>query len=85
MYVGFNEFCDPCIVDAIGLAVEAGVTRVLVLTTMMTAGGDHSERDIPDAIDRAKVHYPDVEMVYAWPFMLPDVAKFLAVHTARFR
>jgi sirohydrochlorin cobaltochelatase len=85
VYVGFNEFCDPNIVDAIDLAVGAGVNRVLVLTTMMTAGGEHSERDIPTAIERAKKHHPDVAIEYAWPFMLPDVAKFLAAHISHFR
>ena len=84
VYVGFNEFCGPSIEEAIDLAVDAGVDKVIVLTTMMTTGGDHSELDIPAAIERAKAKHFRVEMVYAWPFELTDVARFLAAHASRF-
>jgi sirohydrochlorin cobaltochelatase len=85
VYVGFNEFCGPSVEEAIHLAVEGGASRIIVLTTMMTTGGSHSEVDIPAAIERAESRHPGVGIVYAWPFLLPDVARFLAAHVARYR
>ena len=84
VYVGFNEFCGPTVEEAIDLAMEAGVDRVVVLTTMMTGGGDHSEKDIPASLEKARAKHFNVEIVYAWPFELPDVARFLAAHVHRF-
>jgi sirohydrochlorin cobaltochelatase len=84
VYVGFNEFCGPTVEEAVDLAVQAGADRVVVLTTMMTQGGEHSERDIPHAIEAARKEHRGVEIVYAWPFELPDVASFLSRHIARF-
>jgi len=85
VYVGFNEFCGPSIEEAIDLAVGSGVDRIIALTTMMTSGGDHSEKDIPSALERARLKHHGVEIVYAWPFELPDIAKFLAAHIDRFK
>ncbi len=82
--VGFNEFCGPSLDEAIDQAVAGGAERVVVLTPMMTQGGEHSERDIPAAIGRAKERHPDVPIVYAWPFEPQDVARFLALQVERF-
>jgi sirohydrochlorin cobaltochelatase len=84
VFVGFNEFCGPSVEEAIDLAVEGGAARIVVITTMMTTGGEHSEKDIPGAIDRSREKHPNVVLDYAWPFELPDVAKFLAHHVAKF-
>lgn len=75
--VGFNEFCNPTIDDAIGQLVSTGLRKIIVVTPMMTPGGEHSEVDIPEAIERAKKEYPEIAIVYAWPFNLQEVAKFL--------
>jgi sirohydrochlorin ferrochelatase len=45
---------------------------------MMTRGGEHSEKDIPAAVQRARQRHPGVEMTYVWPFDLSQVARFLA-------
>jgi sirohydrochlorin cobaltochelatase len=76
--VGFNEFCAPTIEEAIGVAASRSPDKIIVTTPMMTRGGEHSERDIPEAISRAQRLYPDVEIVYAWPYDISDVAGFLA-------
>jgi len=76
--VGFNEFCNPTLDDALNAAVSKGAQRLIVVTPMMTPGGGHSEVEIPAAIKRAQEQHPGVEIHYAWPFDLADVSEFLA-------
>jgi sirohydrochlorin ferrochelatase len=45
---------------------------------MVTRGGEHSERDIPEAVQAAEKQYPDVEFRYVWPLDLQAVAEFFA-------
>jgi len=78
VFVGFNEFCSPSMDAALDEAAASGVTRIVVVTPMMTRGGEHSERDIPDAVERARGRHKAVEFVYAWPFDPADVGRFLA-------
>ncbi len=82
--VGFNEFCAPTVEEAIGEAASQSPDKIIVTTPMMTRGGEHSEKDIPEAIMRAQKLYPDVEIVYAWPYDISDVTGFLAGHIKRF-
>jgi sirohydrochlorin cobaltochelatase len=81
--VGYNEFCAPSL-DAALDAAARGAERVLVVTPMLTAGGEHAEEDIPAAIARARTRHPGCEIVYAWPFELDAVARLLAAQAARF-
>jgi sirohydrochlorin cobaltochelatase len=82
--VGFNEFCDPTVPAALDLAVAHGAERVVVITPMMTKGGEHSELDISSAVRSAQKRYPGVEIVYAWPFEVTEVAQFLSAQVQRF-
>jgi sirohydrochlorin cobaltochelatase len=82
--VGFNEFCSPDVDEALARAVADGAGRIIVLTTMMTRGGEHAEREIAQAVGRARAEHPGVEMIYAWPFETPTIARFLAEHVRRF-
>jgi sirohydrochlorin cobaltochelatase len=77
VHVGFNEFCDPDIETAIQAAIAGGATRVIVLTPMLTRGGEHAERDIPLALERARRSHPHVELEYAWPYPVDAIARFL--------
>jgi sirohydrochlorin cobaltochelatase len=81
--VGFNEFCGPSLGEALDRAAGSGAGRVVVITPMMTQGGEHSEKDIPGAVERARACHPGVEFVYAWPFPTSDVARFLAGQVTR--
>jgi sirohydrochlorin cobaltochelatase len=54
--------------------------KIIVTTTMMTRGGEHAERDIPQALSRARQKHPGVEIIYAWPFETTGIARFLAGH-----
>jgi sirohydrochlorin cobaltochelatase len=84
VFLGFNEFCDPGLGETIEKAVSSGAERVFVITTMMTRGGEHSEKDILQAVNRAREEHPDVKFVYAWPFETYEVSEFLAFHLKRF-
>jgi sirohydrochlorin cobaltochelatase len=75
--LGFNEFCAPSLEETLEQAACIS-ERILVITPMMTRGGEHSEHDIPNAIQRVQGHHSSVEIRYIWPFDLSSIAKFLA-------
>ena len=77
MLVGFNEFCNPTLEKTLDTAVANGAEKIIVITPMMTPGGEHSEIEIPAIIKRAQERSPGVEILYAWPFEIAEVAKFL--------
>jgi sirohydrochlorin cobaltochelatase len=82
--VGFNEFCAPDVKHAIHEAVRQGADRVVVISTMMTRGGEHAERDINQAVQQAREMFPGAEIIYAWPFETGEIACFLAEHIKGF-
>ena len=82
--LAFNEFCDPPLESAIRQAVADGAKRIVVVTPMMTAGGEHAEVEIPAELERLKAELSGVDLVYAWPFNPRDVALFLNAHVQRF-
>lgn len=81
--VGYNEFCRPSIPEAVESLISRGVGRVLVIPTMLTPGGVHSEVDIPRALDELRRVHPGVSIEYVWPFELGEVAGLLASHVRR--
>ena len=60
-----------------------GAEKVVVLTPMMTRGGEHSQGESPDAIRAAQERHPAITMLYAWPFEISEVAQFLAAQIER--
>jgi sirohydrochlorin cobaltochelatase len=76
--LGFNEFCAPDLAVALDRAAARNPGEVVVVTPMMTAGGEHSEKDIPAALEQARQRHPGVLFRYAWPFATAEVARFLA-------
>ena len=84
VFLGFNEFCAPDLDETFDRAVSEGAGRVVVVTPMMTRGGEHSAVDIPEAIRRAQKKYPASKIVYAWPFPTEDIARFLSSQVSRF-
>ena len=75
--LAFNEFCDPPLGTAIHQAAAEGAKRIVVVTPMMTAGGEHAEVEIPAELERLKAELEGIELVYAWPFHPREVAQFL--------
>jgi sirohydrochlorin cobaltochelatase len=82
--LGFNEFCAPTLDEALERAAAREAPRIVVLTPMMTRGGEHSALDIPEAIRRARRKFPAQKIVYAWPFPTEDIARFLSSQITRF-
>jgi sirohydrochlorin cobaltochelatase len=76
--VGFNEFCGPDLDEALERAVARDADQIVVVTPMMTRGGQHAEVDIPAAVRRAQTRHPSVSISYVWPFDSAEVAEFLA-------
>jgi sirohydrochlorin cobaltochelatase len=81
--VGYNEFCRPSVPEAIQEVIRKGARQVLVVPSMLTPGGLHSEKDIPKAIEQARRDNPQVRIEYVWPFDLNAVADLLAAHVRR--
>ncbi len=81
--VGYNEFCRPSIAEAVEAVIRDGATRVLVIPSMLTPGGVHAERDIPQALEALRRAHPEAAIEYVWPFDLRQVAALLASHVAR--
>ena len=55
-----------------------------MLTPMMTRGGEHAEKDIPDEMKALQQSFPAVEFIYAWPFDPAEITHFLAGQVKRF-
>lgn len=82
--IGFNEFCAPTLDEAFERTAAREAEKIVVVTPMMTRGGEHSAVDIPEAIRRAQQKFPAPKIVYAWPFASEDIARFLSSQVTRF-
>ena len=63
--------------------IRQGASRVLVIPSMLTPGGLHSEKDIPRSIQQVQALHPAVSIEYLWPFDLTEIASLLARHIQR--
>ena len=81
--IGYNEFCGPTVPEAIEEMIRQGASRVLVIPSMLTPGGLHSEKDIPRSIQQVQALHPAVSIEYLWPFDLTEIASLLARHIQR--
>jgi sirohydrochlorin cobaltochelatase len=76
----YNEFCYPSIEDAADELVDQGVAKIILVTTMLTPGGSHSEKEIPMEMKALQEKYPETNFVYAWPYDLEVFALTLSTH-----
>lgn len=72
----YMEFCAPSIDEAVDLLAQEGHRRLGFITTMVTPGGSHSERDIPGLIQQARLRHPDLLLEYYWPFPTENLVDF---------
>lgn len=79
----YNEFCAPSTEQAVAQLAASGVTHISVFSTMMTPGGGHSERDIPEALAQCRKKFPGVELEYVWPYDLNLVASVIGAQLKR--
>ena len=80
----YNEFCYPSIEQAADELANENVTEVILITTMITPGGSHSEKEIPEEVDALRQKYPKMSFQYAWPYDLDVFANLLSGHIKRF-
>ena len=66
-----------------GLIAE-GAEEIVIVPSMFTPGGGHSETDIPETLAALRTTYPEVTFRYAWPFNLGEVASLLVQQLRRF-
>ena len=83
--VGFNEFCSPSLETALTETAMKKPDKILVVTPMLTRGGTHTEKDIPNTIKNVQKRYKEVPIVYAWPYDIYEVTEFLTNHVLKFR
>lgn len=81
--VGYNEFCAPAVAEAISAAATEGYRRIVVVPSMLTSGGSHSERDIREIVQAVQDRHPHVQIVYAWPFDEALAAQVFAAQVKR--
>lgn len=81
--VAYNEFCSPSLREAIAGLVSDGYLDIILMPTMFTPGGLHSEIEIPEMVASERARHPDLRLAYAWPFDLDHVAQFLYDHMHR--
>ncbi|GBC69605.1 hypothetical protein HRbin01_01307 [archaeon HR01] len=72
--VAFNEFCPPSFDEALENLCKKGL-QVIVLTTMLTPGGIHSEEEIPAIIEMKRKKYGNM-IFYLWPIELEELVDF---------
>jgi len=80
----YNEFCYPSIEQAAHELVNEGFTEVILITTMITPGGSHSETEIPEEVEALSLKYPNVNFQYAWPYDLDAFSVLLSDHINNF-
>ena len=80
----YNEFCFPSIEQAADQLAEENVTEVILITTMITPGGSHSEIEIPEEVDALRLKYPKINFQYAWPYDLDIFSNLLSDHIINF-
>ncbi|MEJ5350708.1 MAG: CbiX/SirB N-terminal domain-containing protein [Melioribacteraceae bacterium] len=77
VYYAFNEMCGPTIEEALEQAVHDNPDLIIVTSIMFTPGGNHSEIDIPEKIELFQENYPNIKIIYAWPYKTSDIVNML--------
>ena len=80
----YNEFCYPDIENAISELAEDNFSKIILVTTMITRGGSHSEKEIPEELNKYQKKHPTINIQYAWPFCMKNFAEFLGKHAQSF-
>ena len=80
----YNEFCYPAIEDAVEELAKESAKKIIIVTTMITRGGSHSENEIPEELSALSLKYPGIDIQYAWPYDMDVFALFLTTHIKAF-
>jgi len=80
LIVAYNEFCSPSVEEAINRLVADGAKHIVLMPTMFTPGGAHSEIEIPEIIEKMCEQHCGITLEYAWPVDLDHLANFIVGH-----
>ena len=83
--IAYNEFCAPTVEEAVETLIAGGATAITIVPSMLTPGGSHSEIEIPETLQCLRDKHPGIELRYAWPFDLGQVASMLAGQIRQFQ
>ncbi len=83
--LAYNEFCGPTLSEAVEDLIGKGATKIIIVSTMFTPGGSHSEFEIPEELQELQTKHTGVTLTYAWPFDLSHVARMLMEHIQKFQ
>ena len=83
--LAYNEFCGPTLSEAVEDLIRQKATKITIVSTMFTPGGSHSEIEIPEELQELRAKHPGVDLNYAWPFDLGQVARMLLDHIKKFQ
>ena len=78
--MAFNESCSPDPWQVIEIFSKENIDEVFILSTMVTPGGNHSEKDLPKLISKAKEKYPNIKFNYIWPYKMDLLAELFTKH-----
>jgi len=84
LVLAYNEFCAPTVAEAVRELAAEGVTDIVAVPSMLTPGGVHAERDIPEIINALRAEFPHLSLRYAWPVAGDHLASFLVDHLRQF-
>lgn len=82
--LAYNEFCAPALAEAVRALAAEGATAIVAVPSMLTPGGVHTEREIPESIDALRVEFPHLDIRYAWPFAPERLASLFVEHLRQF-
>lgn len=86
VHAAFLELAEPLIPDGIKHCIKQGAKSVLVVPYFLAAGR-HVAEDIPDIIEDARRHFPEVNITIASHLgasdLMPDFLAKLALDTER--
>ncbi|MGQ9720946.1 MAG: sirohydrochlorin chelatase [Candidatus Jordarchaeum sp.] len=74
--VGYSEFCSPSIPETINQLASKGFEKIIVVPLFLTHCR-HTERDIPEILEKVKKQVTNVEILYIEP-ILEGIADILA-------
>lgn len=80
LQLAYNEFCGPGIEEAVGNLVASGFTDILLMSSMFTPGGSHSEIEIPETVAVLQARHPEARLRYLWPYDLDLLANLILDH-----
>ncbi|MEM2134027.1 MAG: CbiX/SirB N-terminal domain-containing protein [Candidatus Jordarchaeaceae archaeon] len=73
--VGFSEFCSPSIPETINQLASEGFNKIIVVPLFLTHC-KHTEKDIPEILEKVKKQVANVEIVYTEP-IIEEIADIL--------